>query len=107
MTPETRRRAQRRLRIIAGQVKALERRVEADRYPMELLALSLSIQRALQSLDTLVLEGHLRTHVLQQMMQAKPKPAVNELLRLYHLKGPTGHRSLSCQPKGAQAHATS
>jgi CsoR family transcriptional regulator, copper-sensing transcriptional repressor len=88
MLPETQRQAQRRLRIIAGQAEALQRQIEEDRYCMDVLDLSLSIQKALRSLDTLVLEGHLRTHVLEQMTQGESERAINELLRLYKVQGP-------------------
>jgi CsoR family transcriptional regulator, copper-sensing transcriptional repressor len=88
MTPETQRQALRRLKIIAGQVEALQRQIDEDRYCMDVLDLSLSIQKALRSLDTLVLEGHLRTHVLEQMTEGESERAVNELLRLYRVQGP-------------------
>ncbi len=88
MTPETRRLALRRLKIIAGQLQALDRQVEDDRYCMDVLDLSLSIQKALRSLDTLVLEGHLRTHVVEQMTGGETDRAVTELLRLYKVQGP-------------------
>lgn len=88
MTPETRRQALRRLKIIAGQLQALDRQVEDDRYCMDVLDLSLSIQKALRSLDTLVLEGHLRTHVVEQMTGGETDRAVTELLRLYKVQGP-------------------
>lgn len=88
MTPETRKQAMRRLKIIAGQVEALQRQIDEDRYCMDVLDLSLSVQKALRSLDTLVLEGHLRTHVLEQMTQGETEKAVSELLRLYRVQGP-------------------
>ena len=88
MRPEVREQAQRRLKIIAGQVQALERQVEEDRYCMEVLDLSLSIQRALRSLDLLVLENHLRTHVIEQITGGETERAVTELLRAYKVQGP-------------------
>jgi DNA-binding FrmR family transcriptional regulator len=88
MTPETQRQARQRARIIAGQVHALERQVDEDRYCMDILDLSLSIQRALRSLDALVIEGHLRTHVVEQLTGGEEDRAVNELLRLYRVQGP-------------------
>jgi DNA-binding FrmR family transcriptional regulator len=89
MTPETRRQALRRMKIIAGQVQALEKQIEDDRYCMDVLDLSLSIQRALRSLDGLVIEGHLRTHVVEQMTGGETDRAVGELLRLYKVQGPS------------------
>jgi len=88
MVPETQRQARQRLKIIAGQVAALERQIEEDRYCMDVLDLSRSIQRALRSLDTLVLEGHLRTHVAEQMASGETERAVSELLRLYRVQRP-------------------
>lgn len=93
MTPETQRQALRRLKIIAGQVEALQRQVEDDRYCMDVLDLSLSIQRALRSLDGLVLEGHLRTHVVEQMTNDQVDLAVQELLKLYRVQGPADDRA--------------
>lgn len=88
MTPETQRQALRRLTIIKGQVAALEKQIEEDRYCIDILDLSLSIQRALRSLDGLVMEGHLRTHVVEMMQGGKEDRAVSELLRIYRLQGP-------------------
>ena len=88
MTPETRRLSLRRMKIIVGQVNALEKQLEDDRYCMDVLDLSLSIQRALRSLDGVVIEGHLRTHVVDQMTGGETDRAVAELLRLYKIQGP-------------------
>lgn len=88
MTPETRDQALHRLKIIAGQVEALRKQVEEDRYCMDVLDLSLSVQRALRSLDGLVIEGHLRTHVAEQITSGETDRAVQELLRLYRVQGP-------------------
>ncbi len=88
MTPDRRLQALRRLKIISGQVQALERQIEDDKYCMDVLDLSLSIQRALRSLDTLVIEGHLRTHVVEQMTGGEQDRAVSELMRLYKVQGP-------------------
>lgn len=89
MLPETRQQAAHRLKIIAGQVGALQKQVEDDRYCIDLLDLSLSIQRALRSLDALVLEGHLRTHVVEQITNGDSERAVRELLLVYKIQGPT------------------
>jgi len=88
VTPETQRQALRRLKIIKGQVAALEKQIEEDRYCIDVLDLSLSIQRALRSLDGLVMEGHLRTHVVEMMKGGEEDRAVSELLRIYRLQGP-------------------
>lgn len=88
MTPDTRRQALRRMKILSGQVHALEKQLEDDRYCMDILDLSLSIQKALRSLDGLVIEGHLRTHVFEMMTGGEQERAISELLRLYRVQGP-------------------
>lgn len=92
MTPETRKQALRRIRIIAGQVAGLERQIEEDRYCMDILELSLSIQRALRSLDALVLDGHLKTHVVEMIRNGNEEKAIDELRRLYRVQGPSDPR---------------
>ena len=88
VTPETRKQAQRRLKIVAGQLQALEKQIDEDRYCMDVLDLSLSIQKALRSFDGVVIEGHLRTHVIEQITGGEAERAVGELLRLYKVQGP-------------------
>lgn len=80
--------ALRRIKIVAGQVQALQNQVEEDRYCMDVLDLSLSIQKALRSLDVLILENHLRTCVKEQIEGGEIDRSVAELLRLYKVQGP-------------------
>jgi CsoR family transcriptional regulator, copper-sensing transcriptional repressor len=89
MTPDTQKQALRRLKIIVGQLQALAKQIEEDRYCMDVLDLSFSIQKALRSLDGLVIEGHLRTHVIEQMTGGETERAVGELLKLYRVQGPS------------------
>lgn len=100
MTPEVRRQALQRLKIIRGQLDALQRHIDEDRYCMDVLDLSLSIQRALRSLDLLVLEGHLRTHVAEQFQSGEHERAVGELLRLYRVQGPAAFERPAEPPLG-------
>ena len=88
MLPETRKKALQRIRIISGQTQALQRQIDDDRYCMDVLDLSLSLQRALRSLDAIVIEGHLRTHVKEQMTGGEEERAISELMRLYRVQGP-------------------
>jgi len=79
-------RAVHRAKIIKGQLEGLMKAIENEVYCPELLEQSLSIQRSLKSLDGLLLENHLRSHVKHQMQKGGDEErAVKELIRIYTL----------------------
>lgn len=79
-------RALHRAKILRGQFDGLIRAIENEAYCPTLLEQSLSIQRSLKSLDTFLLENHLRTHVKHQMQhKGEEEKAIKELIRIYNL----------------------
>lgn len=75
-----------RARIIEGQIKAIVKTIESEDYCIELLTQSLSIQNSLKSLDALLLENHLLSHVVHQMKQKKFEgKARKELIKIFVL----------------------
>lgn len=79
-------RAIHRAKIITGQVKGLTQAIDKEQYCIELLNQSLSIQRSLKSLDTLLLQNHLKSHVRNQMQhKGEDDRAITELLKIYTL----------------------
>ncbi len=78
-------RAIRRLRVVAGQIKGLEKMVEADTYCIDILHQFLAIREALSSFEDFIFENHLYTHVVKQMKSGESKKAVNEILSIYRL----------------------
>lgn len=72
----------RRINIIKGQMDGLLKMIEEDQYCPDILNQSLAIQNSLKSLDALVFEGHLQTHVSEQFKSNKEK-AVTELTKLF------------------------
>ncbi|MCL5003754.1 MAG: metal-sensing transcriptional repressor [Patescibacteria group bacterium] len=74
--------AQRRISIIKGQLDGLLRMISEDEYCINLLNQSLAIQNSIKSLDALLLERHLNTHVSEQFQKERDR-AVEELLRLF------------------------
>ncbi|MDP3991524.1 MAG: metal-sensing transcriptional repressor [Candidatus Colwellbacteria bacterium] len=85
MKEEIKRKAIRRLKIINGQVKGLERMVNEDKYCVDIIHQSLAVKEALSSFENLMLENHLATHVIEQMKKGKDKKAVQEILSVYKL----------------------
>ena len=87
-TPDIKRRALHRTKIILGQMRGLEKQITDDVYCMDVLTQSLAIQKSLASLNKLILERHLRTHIANKMTsgdKAQQSKAIEELLNLYEL----------------------
>lgn len=78
-------RAIHRSKIIKGHISALVRMLEEGAYCIEILNQSLAIQKALQSLERLVLEKHLQGCVKKQMRSNESERAVKELISIYRL----------------------
>ena len=77
-------RALHRAKIIRGQLEGLMKAIAQEEYCPKLMEQSLSIQKSLKSLDAMLLENHIRTHVKQQLRQrSQDERAVRELVDLY------------------------
>ncbi len=74
--------AEKRLNIIKGQLDGLGKMIENDEYCIDLLNQSLAIQNSLKSLDSVLFERHLKTHVTHQFRK-EPQKAVGELVDLF------------------------
>lgn len=74
--------AQKRINIIKGQLDGLQKMIEQDEYCMDLLNQSLAIQNSLRSLDSVLFERHLTTHVAEQFKKEEKK-ATSELVNLF------------------------
>jgi DNA-binding FrmR family transcriptional regulator len=86
MDAKIKKRALHRSKILEGQMRGLTKAIENETYCVELLSQSLSIQRSLKSLDGLILENHIRTHVKHQLRDPKQEDkAVAELLKIFAL----------------------
>lgn len=72
----------RRINIIKGQMEGLQKMIEKGEYCPDILNQSLAIQNSLRSLDALIFEGHLKTHVAEQFQSGSDK-AVGELTKLF------------------------
>ena len=73
MRPDTREQARRRLRKIAGQVAALERMVDEDRYCVDILLQIAAVRGALDKAGKLLLEGHVQTCVTDAIRSGRAK----------------------------------
>lgn len=85
MIDDIRKRALHRTSIIEGQVRGLAKMIENEDYCMDIIAQSRAVQKALASLDKLLVENHLRTHVAHMFEEGgeQRERAVAELLKAY------------------------
>lgn len=77
-----------RAKILEGQMRGLQKMIEKEEYCMDIITQSLAIQKSLGSLNKLILENHLKTHITDKMSGGKgieQKQAIEELLKLYEL----------------------
>ena len=96
MIEDLKRRALHRSKIIQGQIRGLERMIDDEAYCADIITQSLAIQKSLGSLNKLILENHLRTHIREKYASGnaeQQKEAVDELLTLYELTNIRGNNN--------------
>lgn len=74
---------EKRINIIKGQLDGLLNMVQNDEYCIDLLNQSLAIQNSLKSLDSVLFERHLSTHVPHQFHNDQ-ESATSELVKLFN-----------------------
>lgn len=69
-------------------MRGVQKMIENEDYCMDILTQSLAIQKSIGSLNKLILENHVRTHIKESFGSGSEKAhekAVKELLGLYEL----------------------
>ena len=87
MITDIKKRALHRTKILEGQMRGLEKMIDNEEYCMDIITQSLAIQKSLRSLNKLLVENHLRTHVSDMFAAGGDQRAhaVEELLKVYEL----------------------
>lgn len=85
MKKEVKSRVLRRLKIIEGQVKGLQKMVDEEVYCVDIITQTSAVRHALSSVEDAMLENHLSTHVVEQMRTGNAKKAVGEILSVYKI----------------------
>ena len=92
MIADIKKRALHRSRILQGQLRGLEKMIDNEEYCVDIITQSLAVQKSLRSLNKLLVENHLRTHVTD-MFEAggnEREAAVTELLTVFELTNNRG-----------------
>jgi DNA-binding FrmR family transcriptional regulator len=76
-----------RARILGGQMRGLERMIENEDYCVDIVTQSLAIQKSLGSLNKLIVENHLRTHITAMFEEGGDarEAAIAELVKIFEL----------------------
>jgi DNA-binding FrmR family transcriptional regulator len=77
---------ERRLKIIAGQVRGLQEMVEKDAYCIDVITQTSAVKQALTVIEDLLMESHLGSCVIKQIKGGKEAKAREEILKVYRLK---------------------
>lgn len=77
--------ALRRLKILEGQVRGLQRMVEEEKYCIDILTQTSAVKEALSGIEDLILENHLSTHVIEQVKAGKGTQPTKEIMEIYKL----------------------
>jgi len=74
-----------RLKIIEGQVRGLQKMIEQHTYCVDIITQASAIKRAIASFENAMLENHLSTHVVEQIKTGDHQKAVTEVMKIYQL----------------------
>lgn len=89
MIEDIKKRALHRMAILEGQMRGLTKMIDTEEYCMDIITQSKAIQRSLHSLNRLLLENHLKTHVSHMLEEGGDQrdKAIDELLKTFDVDG--------------------
>ena len=83
MEEHTRSQVVRRLNYVSGHVQGIRKMAEADRYCVDILKQSYAVRKSLERIEAMILEGHLRTCVVDGIRADDTSRVIGELMDLY------------------------
>jgi len=85
MKKDTNKKVLRRLKIVEGQVRGIQKMIEDDLYCVDIINQSMAVKQALSGIEDAILRDHLSTCVVDQMRSGREKKAIEEILSVYKL----------------------
>ncbi len=82
---ETRADAIKRLSYIEGHLAGVKKMVVEDRYCVDILRQTFAVRRAIQKLESQLIDGHLRTCVVEGVKEGREEQILSELVELYEI----------------------
>ncbi len=86
MNPEKQNKIIRRLKLIEGQIRGLQRMIQDDSYCIDIITQTSAVKKGLSNIEDLLLENHLNSCVTKQMAEGQARKAQEEILKVYKLK---------------------
>lgn len=76
----------RRLKLLEGQVRGLQKMVENDTYCIDIITQTSAVKQGLSNVEDILLENHLGHCVFHQIQSGETKKAKDEIIKVYKLK---------------------
>ncbi len=76
----------RRLKLIEGQVRGLQKMIESDVYCIDVITQTSAVKQGLSNVEDLLLENHLSGCIIRQIAAGQTEKAKTEILKVYKLK---------------------
>jgi DNA-binding FrmR family transcriptional regulator len=74
-----------RLAFIEGHLQGIRRMVEQDKYCVDVLKQTYAVRRAIEKMEALMIDNHLRTCVIDSIKDGRQDEVMGELVELYEL----------------------
>jgi len=76
----------RRLKLIEGQARGLQKMIENDTYCIDVITQTSAVKQGLSNVEDILLENHLKGCVSKQMTTGQVGKTTDEILKVYKLK---------------------
>lgn len=84
MKESTQKKANRRLKIISGQINGLQKMIDEDKYCVDILTQLSAIQASLKGVGELIVRNHIETCVTTGIRSDAPEKHYDELMRIIY-----------------------
>ena len=85
MLSEVKQAALKRMSYIEGHLAGIRRMLDEDKYCVDVLKQTYAVRRAIEKMESLLLEGHLKSCVVEGIRSGRAEEIVEELKDLYIL----------------------
>lgn len=86
MDNDTKTKTVRRLKLLEGQIRGLQKMVENDTYCIDIITQTSAVKQGLSNVEDILLENHLGHCVFHQIQSGQTKKAKEEIIKVYKLK---------------------